>query len=559
MMIHTSKFITVGLTWWLSAFMMISPVVSSEENRELGYYGYDNDVPQGKGSSGGGCNGPLTYFESNVLVDFDGFDDDPSDLTRINWDRLEKAFMDSYNALAADLCDDSATRVVDVTIDVGSDGEILKKRSGCEYTLSYTVQATCRGCDPHSATLFSAPGKGGYYRQLISANGEMTSDESALNDVIQKRRRMPNYYESKGSKGSKGEGKGKGKGSKGSGGDDDYYGKGKGKGSKGSGGDDDYYGKGGSYPGPPGGDCDCNSKYPQYRTPTEEEFRVAYDAAISAFGNTPQPHRRGGVAVDYVTHVMEVADVGECSNAVEEFNALVSIEFFGDREAVTDEERAVLEENFIWIYNWLQAERCDSPIFRSANLAEIILVSDPDEPQVFLYVFFVSGTCRGVGCSTDLELFSSDSFLRRLDHAVGYNGHHDTCQCPIYTTQFGAPTTSEFEVRYFQSIQCEKEKGRLVNIDASGEVTELGPDFTPFPTDSPVVGPPISLPPGQTAAPTRPGGTTAPTRPGETNAPTTDRSIPPASLAPGQTAAPTLAQHQHLLIFLQFHYPQQEH
>ncbi|KAL3921017.1 MAG: hypothetical protein SGILL_002974 [Bacillariaceae sp.] len=498
-------------------------VETVDVDRELQYYGndnyyYGNDGGGGSGKGGGSsCPGKLTYFESEVLVTFDGFDQDMNDVTKINWDGLEQTFMESYNSLAYELCDEDFTRVVDASIGVNSDGEILIKRSGCEYALRYHVQGVCRGCNPNSATLFSPPGRGGgYYRQLISTDGLSVNEQSAIEMPMknkQKRRREKEYKSNKSNKGSKGT-KGKGGGSW------------NGKGSKGGGDGDDDDSGGPDIP------CDCGSKHPQYRTPTEEEFRVAYDSGIRAFRES-KPHRHGGVAVDYVAKVSEVEDV-ECSVVEEEFNALISVEFFGDRAVVTDEERAVLEENFVWVYNGLQADRCDSPLFRTATLAEIILVSDPDEPSAFLYVFFVTGTCRGVGCSATATLFSADDLFRKLSHHLGYEGSSGACQCPLYTMEFGAPTTSEFEVRYFQAVQCEREKGRLANIDASGEVTELGPDFTPFPTDFPVAPPssvqpvslpPFTLPPGETFAPT--------------TAPAPSITIPPFTLPPGQSNVPS--------------------
>jgi hypothetical protein len=534
-MVNIERLLSTGLVWLSilatsSTAFPASKVETVDIERELQYYGnndhtyyYGNDHGYGKGGGGGGgggCSGKLTYFESEVLVTFDGFDEDPGDITRINWDGLEKTFMDSYNSLAYDLCDEYYTRVVDASIGMNSDGEILIKRSGCEYALRFYVQGVCQGCNPNTATLFSPPGQGGgYYRQLISTHGQATNEQMTIDVPVEKRRRRRTKEDksSKSSKGSSWKGKGKGKGSKAGGDDDD------------DGGDGPNLG--------PDIPCDCSSKHPQFRTPTEEEFRVAYDAGIQAFGDS-RPHRHGGVAVDYVVKVSEVEDV-ECSVVEEEFNALISIEFFGDREVVTDEERAVLEENFVWVYNGLQADRCDSPLFRTANLAEIILVSDPDEPQVFLYVFSVTGTCRGEGCSADVTLFAGDSLVRKLSDHLTYQGYNGACQCPLYTMEFGAPTTSEFEVRYFQAVQCEREKGRLVNIDASGEVVELGQDFTPFPTDFPVDAPSTGTP--VSGEPTKAPVTLAP---GETFPPTPEDApsitIPPVSLPPGESNAPSL-------------------
>ena len=85
----------------LFAFMAIDPALSTQ-NRLL--------------QNSGSCSGELSYFQSEVYVDFNGFDNDPSDLTEIRWGSLEKAFRVSYNSLSEDLCDDSYRRVVDVSI-----------------------------------------------------------------------------------------------------------------------------------------------------------------------------------------------------------------------------------------------------------------------------------------------------------------------------------------------------------------------------------------------------------------------------------------------------------
>jgi hypothetical protein len=473
-----SRWVSLTLTALL-AFDVISLVVS-EGDRDL-------QSGKGKGKGGGGCPGPLVEFESEVLVDFDGFDEDASDITRINWDALELAFRNSYNSLSEDLCDDQFRRVIDVKIQVNSNGEILIKRGGALYSLRYLVTAVCRGCNPDTITLFSPP-EGESFRKLIASDG-LSADQSNTDSVTQRRRAKSSKKESnKDSKSTK-------------------------KDSKSGGGVEE--------------SCECDSANPEYRAPTEEEFRIAYDAEIRIFQQS-RSFRRGGVAVDLVVKVTEVEDAS-CSVVVEEFMTLVSVEFFGDRDAVTDEERASLEENFVQVYNGLQANRCDSPFFRTAVLAEIVLVSDPDEPQVFLYIFAVTATCRGEGCSADLTLFQMDEFLRKLASDIWFDPDSE-CQCPIFGNNFGPPTTSDFEVRYFQVVQDLRDNGDLTNIDASGEVLELPSDFTAFPTDQPtpeispsapsaIIAPSNSPSPSATATPTSPDVTLTPSRPGDTFAP----------------------------------------
>jgi len=286
----------------LSAFSAFAPLVLAK-NREL-QVGKGYDVGKGYNVGGnnnrGSCSGPLIYFQSEVLVDFDGFDTDVNDLTRIRWEELEKGFRQSYNVLSKDLCDKSNTRVVDVAINKQPDGEVLIRRGGNQYSLSYTVEAVCRGCDPSTVTLFSPPSvtTPDYVRKLISSDGTTigSADENPLDSFLQRRR-------AKSEKSSKKE-KSSGKGSK------SYYG----KGGKGSGIDDANF------------DCGCETRNPKKRAPTEEEFVLAYGAEIR---ETERPHsrRHGGIIVDKVLKVTEIQDVS-CSIVTETFQSIVAIEFF---------------------------------------------------------------------------------------------------------------------------------------------------------------------------------------------------------------------------------------
>jgi hypothetical protein len=507
-----SRWVYLTLTALL-AFNVLSPI-AAEGDRDL-----ESGKGKGKGKGGGsgGCPGPLVEFESEVLVDFDGFDDDASDITRINWDSLQLAFRNSYNSLSADMCDDQFRSIIDVKIQVNSNEEILIKRGGAQYSLRYLVTAVCRGCDAETITLFSPPEQGSM-RQLIASDGQLTGQIPL--ERQQRRKAKSSKKESKKeskSKSSKKESEGKGGGEEES--------------------------------------CGCDSSNPEYRAPTEDEFRAAYDAEIREFQQFRQ-YRRGGVAVDCVIKVTEVADES-CSVVVEEFMTLVSIEFFGDREAVSDEERATLEENFVLVYNGLQANRCDSPFFRTATLAEIVLVSDPDEPKVFLYVFAVTGTCRGEGCSQDMTLFQMDELMRKLQGATGFDPDSE-CQCPVFGNDFGPPTTSDFEVRWFQVVQELRDVGKLTNIAASGEVMELPADFTSSPTSQPtaegVPSAPTATPvpsasfspegaPSNSAPPSRPGDSLPPSQIGDSTAPSSSPTddIPPGILTFPPTSTPSLS------------------
>lgn len=533
------------------------------------------------------CPGDLVKFQASVLVDFDGYDTDPNDVTRIDFQTLEALFKDSYNGLSSYLCDEDFREVLQATVERNDDGSKIIRRGGDQYSIRFSVEAQCRGCDPNDTLLFSPPGS--YDRTLDETDAGNEYHDAIINEdgtVSEIGHRF-----AKSSK--KGSGKGKGKG----GYDDDYYyGKGKGKGGY----DDDYYepgpgskksskkgskkgspskkgppppkdppppksgssksgsakenpGKGGGKGGGGGDYCKCDSPHPEYRAPTEEEFRVVYDSAIRDYKDSGYvPPRRGGVSVDLIIRVMETTEL-RCSDVTEDFSALVSVEFFGDAQAVTEQERTVLEENFVWTYNALQSERCDSPLFRQAVSAEIAMQAKPEEPRVFIYIFRVDGICRGRGCSANLTLFDppSASDVRMLyydpewDQGVAIMGDagNAECSCPVFTTLTGAPTTDDFEVRFFGIFQELKARGEMPNIGASGDVVELPYGTSAAPTTAPT----ITGVPGATPAPTItgvPGATPAPTItgvPGGTPAPSIS-SAPSKNIPRGDTPAPSLSQ-----------------
>ena len=102
------------------------------------------------------CSGDVVEFETSVLVDFDGFDDDPRDTTRINWKGLELTFKDTYDRLSHQLCDDEIRQILFARIEK-TDGSYLIKRGGNIFSLRYTVRVRCKGCDPDTVNLFAPP------------------------------------------------------------------------------------------------------------------------------------------------------------------------------------------------------------------------------------------------------------------------------------------------------------------------------------------------------------------------------------------------------------------
>jgi len=510
------------------------------------------------------CSEPAVEFKKSVLVDFDGFDDDYKDKTRIDWQALEILFIDAYNSLSAVLCDDLFRRVEHVTIESDENDSKLIKRGGDVYSLRFTVQGTCRGCDPDDMTLFSPPdifsreleGGGSHRLQdaIIDGDGTVTGVSRNLSSKSSKKSKSSKSCKSSkksksSSKGSSsGKGKGKGDDCDNDDGDDD------------DGDDED------------SGDveiCECKSRNPEYRPPTEDEFRLVYDSRIRDAKDGYIPPRRGGVSVDYVLKVTETYEVEPCSDVVEEFETLVAIEFYGVHREVTNVERTILEENIVYVYNGLQSHRCDEPLFRKATSAEFEVRADPSERKIFIYIFKVEGTCRGEGCSDDIKLFDSDDgeSSRRLHFEAGDGGwgHAEPesgCTCPVFSTESGAPTTDDFEARFFVVVQDLKAQGRLPNVDASGEVTELPfpetttsaptteDEFSELPTASPTRGYETDVP-GETDSPSISPAPSEPDAPDESPAPTATNgtlapaTVPPDTISPqpsdaqGETDSPT--------------------
>ena len=503
------------------------------------------------------CSEEAVEFQKSVLVDFDGFDDDYKDVTRIDWQALEVLFMNSYNLLSSALCDDVFRQVQHVTVERDENDSKIIKRGGDLYSIRFTVQGTCRGCDPDTMNLFSPPDV--FARQLGESQSLAWQDAvidgyGTISEGVRFLKSSKSSKSSKSTKSSKSSKKAKSEGK----------GKGSNSGSSGEGGDggeaDDDEVDGVEM-------CKCESRDPEYRPPTEDEFRIVFDSAIRDAKDSALPPRRGGVSVDYVIKVTETVGVEPCSEVVEEFTTLVSVEFYGIATDVTEVERKVLEENFVYTYNGLQAHRCDL-LFRTASSAEIVLQGDPEEEKVFIYIFQVDGTCRGLGCSANLTLFEpeEEATSRRLHFEEGNGGWahaepESDCTCPLFATEFTAPTTDDFEARFFVVVQELKTQGRLPNVSASGEVIELpfnqGPTAAPsFASEAPTlegqnatdapgvptVSPGISSIPTLSPAPSESDGDRdIPTV--EPNA--TDTSAPTASpVVDADTPSPTLSDNQ---------------
>lgn len=444
------------------------------------------------------CFEDLTYFSSEVIVDFDGYGTDAEDLTEIRYDVLEKIFRQAYNYLSEDLCDQTFRHIVDVSTLPQPDGEMIILRGGNQYGIKFAIEAVCKGCDPDTTSLFSPPAQE-FFRKLMSSDGKAVQgiEESPLDQILQTRR-LKSTKSSKNSQSSPRNG---------------YT-------------------------------CDCTSTDPAYRAPTEEEFALVFNAGIKLSEDTNSERRlETGVKVESVDRVTEIQSV-ICAADTETITSLVALEFFGTFADITDQERTMIEENYVFAYNGLQDLRCDSPAFRKMTSAEIFFVVDPDtnDEDTFVYLMKVEGSCRGEGCSDGGNaLFFSDggtSTQRNLQMNNETLEFVDglECTCPTWGTEFGPPSIKEMEMRYFEVIQDLRLRELMSSIDASGYVQEIGQDGVGSETDEPTAAPQseVTLPPF-TLPPTGAPSSTPNASPVETTASPT--STPTG--APDGTASPT--------------------
>ncbi len=478
---------------------------------------YATEKPEDGGNP---CDADLTYFSSQVLVDFTGTEGS----TEIQFLELEKIFRQAYNYLAEDLCDDSFRRIVDVSIIPESEDDVVIIRGGNQYSIRYAIEAVCRGCDPETTTLFSPPAQD-FFRKLMSTEGNaiLGIEESPLDTILQKRRLQSNSKSPKSMKSSK-QSKSKSKSTRGG----DFF------------------------------TCDCTSSDPKFRAPTEEEFALTYISGIKSIEETPSDRRLETVVVDSIDRVTEIQNV-TCTSDTETFASLIVIEFFGTYGDVTDQDRTMIEENLVFAYNGLQDLRCDSPVFRKATAAEVFFVIDPDtnDEDTFSYLLKVEGTCRGEGCSDGgtLQFFSDGetSMARHLQETNSTLEFVDgpECTCPVWGTEFGPPSLREMEMRYFQVIQDLRFKELITSIDASGSVQEVGPNGlapsgTPAPSAPPqgeVTLPPFTLPetPAPTAAPVDTSAAPTDTSADASSAPTDPAPVPTFPPTSEPTKTPTVS------------------
>lgn len=544
---------------------IIREAVNSEDEDRTAYSGSTKSSSKGKGSSssskGGGDYDYGVIFEKTVIVDFDGVDSDPDELSFVSPGALEMEFVETYNHLSEYLCDVDGVEILEAAIHVDESGEYVIKRGGSYFSLQFDIIATCNNCtdgslfelfvgdfdflgpNPENCTDFTDnypvefdddDDDDGFDEEFVRARALKASKKASKKDTMPKGTDSDIKLSSKKSKGSKGSKKSskKGKG-----------GKGKGKG---------------------GGDRICTSSCPAYRAPTHEEFRLALDTTIKEYSgkfSSNDERRRLGcdfmsgnkLAIDRVAGVREMLSLGlECTDEAEELIDLVTVEMIGDYSQVTDEEKVELEKGFVQRYN-AQTEIfvCDYPYFRELNSAEIKMVATGDaDPGSFHYVFKLNGTCHGAGCSDEVGLFNLfDPFsFRRLEHDESnmtddgffFNMTDDDFEFPDFgdcpfqcssSSEFGRGVLiSDFEEVLFTPLTLELiECGSLTNIQGSGEIKLL--PLEPAPTAPPTITatPTLSAQPSESAMPSETPTTSAAPSSSPTSAPSTTPSSSPSS------------------------------
>lgn len=553
---------------------VIREAVNSEDEDRTAYSGSTKSSGKGKGSStsskGGGDYDYGVIFEKSVIVDFDGVDVDPDQLSFVSPGALEMEFVETYNHLSEYLCDVDGVEILEAAIHVDESGEYVIKRGGSYFSLQFDIIATCNNCtdDGSVANLFSyADDLDDDYLSNVDDDELLSSfvfdfdwrnenctdftykfpepiddDDFGLDEIddfararalkaskkASKKDTMPKGTDSgiklssKKSKGSKKSSK-KGKG-----------GKGKGK------------GKGG------GGDRICTSSCPAYRAPTHDEFRYALDSTIKEYSgkfSSNDYKRRLGcdfmsgkkLTIDAVIGVREMIPIElACTDEAEELIELVTVEVLGDYSQVTDEEKVELENGFVQRYNaYNELVNCDYPYFRELNSAEIKMVATGGaEPGSFTYVFKLNGTCHGAGCSDDVGLFDTYS-SRRLEQEELLNmtdpdlNITDFGDCPFECSSSAdlskGVSTSEFEL-YLYVLTLELfECGALTHIEGSGPIKLL--PLEPVPTAPPTITatPTLSAQPSESAMPSDTPTKSAAPSSSPSSAPSTTPSSSPSS------------------------------
>lgn len=174
-----------------------------------------------------------------------------------------------------------------------------------------------------------------------------------------------------------------------------------------------------------------------------------------------------------VVDIVEVKDDDEVAydemppsvgqNPLESF---VVVQFFGQRDLVTEQEVREIQLSMPLIYNNLQENSFCDPFTRVLETAVLETVDPGPTADSFLLGFSLTGSCVGTGCSGGRMFFAPSG-----QQFVSCGGNRVE----------GGPVIEDFENDLFQAILALRGTGDLVYIQASGDAVEVLPGGTPAP------------------------------------------------------------------------------
>ncbi|CAB9517941.1 expressed unknown protein [Seminavis robusta] len=157
---------------------------------------------------------------------------------------------------------------------------------------------------------------------------------------------------------------------------------------------------------------------------------------------------------------------GPARGTTEQFESFVIVQFFGQRDLVTESEVNAIEDSMPVIFQDLQDnDFCDS-VSRVLTSSVLQTVDPGPTDDSFLLGFFWVGTCEGQGCSNKPMFFASPG-----EAMIG---------CGMGKV-LGPPVIEDFENNLFSAILSLRDDGSVVNIQANGDAVEAPPGSTPAP------------------------------------------------------------------------------
>ena len=406
------------------------------------------------------CDERIEYFDTIVLIELTSPDGSiiPSDEV----DLLGDSFVNSYNDLSIELCDDLFRSVQNISLSVENVRRVLREDDSGRalgtfvYTGTAIIKGMCRGFGCSSAGSGSSGSPNG-----APTDGTATKAVGLFsNSVITRRLTRHVVAPSHTSRGLLNSG------------------------------------------------CVCGRTTQQFRAATAEEFVHEYDNTLNDLAN--QNLLRG---VNGATGVTEVFSVDGCDNPTEEFDTVVLIELAsGDETTVAANELNVLGDTFATDFNDLTAALCD-PIFRNignisvevANIRRRLGVVEGTIRELGTFVFTgratIKGTCKGYGCSEQVSgsssrarptaspagssssqtaramgLFANRIASRRLLEELHQSSSRNLasgCFCDERTADFRSPTETEFVGSYNESISTLADEGVLENVRGALGVQQI--------------------------------------------------------------------------------------